>query len=341
MKIVLLKWLVLMSLICCMGIFGCTEDKPESFPELSGPYLGQKLPGDSAELFAPGIVSTSLISRDIAMMPDGKEIYFSTSTPDYRYWSIFVTKEIDGKWTEPEVVHFANPDYWYIEPSISFDGKKMLFVSNINSSTAGFGGFDIWAVDRIGNSWGEPYNLGRPINTSGGETFPSLTKDGTLYFTRGNPGTTIEHIYRSRFVDGYYQTPEQLPDAVNIGSHRSNAYIARDESYLILPVLDAEDSRGGRDYYIFYRDKEDNWSKPINLGDKINTSSRFEYSPYVTNDNKYFFFMSAKYNIDISFVKGPMTIAKLKALLDQPENGNIDVYWIKADFINNLRPEGF
>ncbi len=336
-----IRWFILISIISCMGILGCTGDKAESFPELSGPYLGQKLPGDSAELFAPGVVSTSLISRDMAIMPDGKEIYFSTATPGYRYCSIMMTKEINGKWTEPEAVPFSNPEYMFIEPCITPDGRKMFYITNMPLEQDKEGHSDIWAVDRVGDSWGEPYNLGSPFNTPGAETFPSVTNDGTLYFTRVDPGAAVEYIFRSKLVDGKYQEPEKLPEEVNCGTNRFNAFVAHDESYIIVPTMGMEDSRGGIDYYIVFRDKDDNWSEPINIGDKINTPSSQEYTSYVTRDNKYFFFKSSKYNIDINSVKEPITIGKLTAFLDQPENGNTDIYWIKADFINDLRPEGF
>jgi len=41
-------------------IFGIskTQEKSDDFPVLKGPYLGQKPPGMTQEVFAPGIVST-------------------------------------------------------------------------------------------------------------------------------------------------------------------------------------------------------------------------------------------------------------------------------------------
>ena len=47
------------------------------FPVLKGPYLGQKQPGMTPEIFAPGIVSTEKF-REFSgtFTPDGKEYYF-------------------------------------------------------------------------------------------------------------------------------------------------------------------------------------------------------------------------------------------------------------------------
>ncbi len=344
MKNMLPKWIVLLALMGCMGIPGCTNENTDSFPYLSGPYMGQLLPGEDPELFAPGIVTTGLLTRDIAMTPDGKEMYFCIATAGYRYTTIMVSKEVNGKWTEPEIVSFAKkPEYMFLEPHITQDGKKLLFLTNLPDAndTGEFGDQDIWAVDRMGDSWGEPYNLGEPVNSDGNEFYPSVTNDGTLYFSRADKGTRIHFIYRSKFIDGKYSEPEKLNDKINCGTNRYNTFIAPDESYMIVPAVGMPDSRGGTDYYIVYRDKNDNWSDPINLGDKINTAAALEFSPYVTKDDKYFFFMSARYEVDIDPVLEKITLAKLLKKVNSPENGNGDIYWMKADFIETLRPEGF
>ena len=58
-------------------VWGCTPGTDEAdFPELTGEYLGQTPPGDTPQLFAPGIVSTGMYARDIAMTPDGTELYY-------------------------------------------------------------------------------------------------------------------------------------------------------------------------------------------------------------------------------------------------------------------------
>ena len=50
-------------------ISGCVEEEIPSFPVLTGAYLGQEPSGDEPALFAPGIVSTELYVRDVALTP--------------------------------------------------------------------------------------------------------------------------------------------------------------------------------------------------------------------------------------------------------------------------------
>ena len=57
------------------------------FSDVKGPYLGQKPPGMTPQVFAPGIVSTGLNTRDIAITPDGKHLFFMSSrTPPREQW---------------------------------------------------------------------------------------------------------------------------------------------------------------------------------------------------------------------------------------------------------------
>ncbi len=60
-----------------------------------GPYLGQKPPGPKPEVFAPGVISTGIFERDVAMTPDGREFYFSAGFRAVT--TIMVTRLRDGR----------------------------------------------------------------------------------------------------------------------------------------------------------------------------------------------------------------------------------------------------
>jgi len=315
----------------------------DSFPVLTGDYLGQSLPGNDPEVFAPGIISTGIYTRDIAMTPDKKEIYFCLVLPNYSFSTILFTKQVDGTWTEPEVVpHMEDPDILNLEPFISPDGQKFFFLSTRPDTTKGetTGDQDIWIMNRNGESWDKPYNPGEPVNSEQAEFFPSVTNDGTIYFSRAEPNSSLHYIYRSRFINGKYITPERLPDQVNSGANQYNAFIAPDESYIIVPTTGRKDSYGGCDYYIVFRNEKDNWSEPVNMGEKINTMGSQEYSPYVSPDGKYFFFMSTRL---LSEEKAPVSLTYniIKKINSNPQNGNPCIYWISTSIIEELKPVTF
>lgn len=299
-----------------------------------GPYAGSQLPGEEPQLFAPGFVTKGYQTRDLAISPDGNEIFFGVRIS--KYYTVLVTRQTNQGWTVPEVVaNLDNPDFMYIEPSLSYDGSKLFFLSNMpDKDGESADNQDIWVMDRTDDGWSEPYNLGPPVNSDLPEFYPSLTSEGTLYFTRNEPDSQISYIYRSRLDNGKYTDPERLPQQVNSGQSHYNAFVAHDESYIIVPTTGREDSFGGTDYYIVFRDESDRWSEPQNMGDRVNTPDGMEYSAYVTRDGKYLFFMSRRIG-EIDADK--LSYEKLAELYDQPETGNSSIYWMDAGFIETLR----
>lgn len=329
---------VILLILGLLMIFGCKSS--DKILNKTGPYLGQPLPGDEPQLFAPGIVCTGLEERDLTMTPDGKEIYFGRKVGGNAFVTLLVTREVNGKWTRPEVVpNMSDPSYFNLEPCISPDGKRFFFISNRPDTTQGESeeDIDIWVMDRTDGGWSEPYNLGAPVNTEHSEFYPTVTRDGTLYFNRRETGARIEYIYRAQLVGGHYAEPEKLPEQVNGGQTRFNAYVHPQEKFIIVPTWGMPDSKGSTDYYISFRNERDEWSDLINLGSQVNTEGGLEYSASLSPDGKFLFFMSSR----IVKVDGSLTRDKMNEIFQNPENGNPDIYWMKADFIEELRPQGF
>ena len=334
-----LQWimaiLVLVAISCNLST--STPETEPGFPELGGPYLGQSLPDTLPTLFAPGVVSTGMFTRDVAITPVGKEIYFCVAMGNYTYSTILFTQEVDGRWTPPEIVPFSGgPGVLDFEPALSADGSRLYFLSTRPDGDEPVGDQDIWYVDRTETGWGQPVNPGAPVNTDGGEYFPSLTRDGTLYFTRNEKGSQLSQVFRSRFVDGAFQEPELLPEQVNCGTARFNAFVSPDESYMIVPAAGMEDAYNGVDYYIVFRDMNDNWSDPINMGPLVNQDNARGWSPYVSPDGKYFFFMATRTG---EIEAADWDYEHLVNLYNSPNNGNSDIYWMDAGFIAGLRDQ--
>jgi hypothetical protein len=108
--------------------FSFGTDQVPFTPVRTSPYLGQKPPGDKAALFAPGLVSTGMTERDVAMTPDGREIYYGLAFGGIA--TIMAARFENGRWTEPAVAPFAaTPDYFHFEPCLSADGKRILFLT--------------------------------------------------------------------------------------------------------------------------------------------------------------------------------------------------------------------
>jgi hypothetical protein len=311
----------------------------KAFLPLSGPYLGQKPPGMTPEVFAPGIVSSGLEETVIAFMPDGKECFWSILLSGFE--TILTSRLEKGGWTEPEVASFAGSYYdgW---PAIQPDGKRMFFHSArplMNGASGKPATFNIWYVDRNKNGWGEPMALGAPVNDSENATCPSATKDGTIYFSKRFSDNS-EKICRSRLVNGRYQELEILPAVINTSNDNFHAVISPDENYLIRPLYKrAEAIGGGWNYYVSFRSRNDQWSELVNLGEGIN-SVRCSGASSVSADGKYLFLQFWTPPIETFALERKYSFKEMVEKENRyPSSYSTDIYWISAKIIREMKPK--
>jgi len=217
----------------------------------------------------------------------------------------------------------------------------LLFVSNRPLPSAGEAedGHHLWVVERTGAGWGTPAPLPAPILSEGDQYFPSLTREGSLYYTAQIAGKPGNWVLRARPVDGGWGEPELLPEQVNAGRTRFNAQITPDETALILSIVGLPESHGRSDYYVCFRAQDDTWSEPVNLGEAINAPKSYGYSPSFSPDGRYFFFMSTRATAVEALAGKPIGYTDARKLSCVPGNGNSDVWWVDAAFLERLRPD--
>jgi Tol biopolymer transport system component len=294
------------------------------------PYASNK-PLAEPTIFAEGIISTGDHETHPAFTPDGETIYFLKNSPMFTFWTIVVSHFEGGRWTTPEVAPFSG-QYRDADPFITPDGSRFYFISDRPVAGKTSRDLDIYVMERTGTSWGEPRNLGAPVNSAGNEWYPTLASDGTIYFGSDRPGGKGRtDIYRCRFVDGKYAEPENLGDAINTALDEFEPFIAPDESYLIFMAGGRPDGLGGLDIYLSHKGHS-SWTKAVNLGDKINSSSN-EYSPKISPDGKYFFWSSTRGFGGKPFEKR-LNFKELLNRLRSPRNGLGDIYQIDIRALN-------
>ena len=90
-------------------------------------------------------------------------------------------RDKEGNFLGEEVMPFESETYSYCHPTLSADGKRLYFASNM---PGGFGGMDLWMTRKLkSGEWSQAMNLGPRINTSNNELFPHITKSGAFYFS--------------------------------------------------------------------------------------------------------------------------------------------------------------
>lgn len=319
-------------LLCGLGCFsGVTT--AQRVDRMKHPYASDK-PMSEPTIFAEGVISTGDFDSHPAFTPDGKTLYFLKSDPGFNFWTIVVSYWKNGEWTTPEVAPFSG-QYADADPFITPDESKFYFISN--RPTDGKAGgkpkddLDIWVMEKTVSGWGEPKNPGAPVNSEGNEWYPTVAANGTLYFgsdRKGGKGRT--DLYRCRLVNGKYTEAENLGDVINTKYDEFEPLIAPDESFLIF-MAGRPEGLGGFDLYLSYN-QNGVWTKPLNLGNKINSSGN-EYSPTISPDGKYFFWTSTRTTIK-SAQEERLNYRELSKRLRNPRNGLGDIYQIDIGALN-------
>lgn len=184
----------------------------------------------------PEVINSKKHESNATFTADGNTMYFSR-TADKRVEingekvglvKIMRATFKDGKWTDVVPVSFSSDTYSVEHPTLSRDGKKMYFASDMPGS---IGSFDIYVVDvNEDGTFGTPQNLGPTINTKHREQFPFISHDGqTLYFASdGHQGMGGLDIFSSRMYDGTFAKPVNLGETLNSGMD-DFAYIIDDK----------------------------------------------------------------------------------------------------------------
>lgn len=266
--------------------------------------------------------------RDFCISEKGNEAFFSIQSLDGKISQIaFITKE-KTEWSEPVLMPFCDENT-YLEPFLTYDGKHLFFASDRpnDHSKDGKKNFDIWYVERKNpkEKWSEPINLGSPVNSELDEFYPTLSENGNLYFTLDSPnGMGKDDIYFSQWNGKNYTAPVLLNDKVNSDGYEFNAFISKDESFLLYTKYNEEGGLGSGDLYISKKDSKGNWQQAENLGNTINTTS-MEYCPFYDEKTKTLYFTSRRNKLSPKNFKN---ITEFQDYLNS-ENGLSKIFKVK------------
>ena len=250
-------------------------------------YLGQAPPGDTAVVFAPGVLSLpGRFERVPAFSPDGQELFFVVTSVD---WTATILHSVrrDGRWSEPDTAAFAR-GYGTTEPFFSPDGRRLFFASTRPPGSLPYNA-DLWMVERTDTGWSDPVHLGPEVNSDASDYHPSVVADGTLYFASTRDTEQGDgNIYVSRFVNGAYQPARRLGDAINSAYQDWDPYVSPDERLLIFKS-NRPGGYGDMDLYVSTRDAGGEWTPARNLGPRVNTSGNDDAGD-LSPDGRYLFF---------------------------------------------------
>lgn len=325
---------IFIGIVILIGLIFTNCTRQSDFPVLKGPYLGQKPPGMTTEIFAPCIISSRYHDGCITFSPNQRELFYHFGGTAHLV--ILQMKQEYGRWTAPQIASFSGR-YRDGEPHISYDGKRLVFRSNrpLDEKGEPMEYTDIWMTEKNENGWSAPRNLGLIVNSEKDDLYPTISTSGDLYFASNRDGGW--DIYVSRFINHRFTEPEKLSEAINSEYGAWDACVAPDNNYIIFCSTGRQDGLGRSDLYISFKKDDDTWTKSINIGNRVNSSYN-EVDPVISPDGKYIFFRSnriiRKPNLETS-----LTYYELLKKLNAPGNGDEDIYWVDAKIIEDLKPD--
>jgi ankyrin repeat protein len=288
------------------------DQRPRAFPELRGPYMGQRPPGREPAVFALDIVSQNEGQHGcVTFSPDGTEAYWSSflRVQDTGYSSprVYASTMRDGRWTTPAPAFFTGEGGTAADvPMVAPGGQRIYFSSRRALEPSGPRGKEnIWFAEKTESGWSEPRPVDEAVNRRQMHWQASVSADGSLYLMIEPGGIACAPMH-----DGRHGEPVPISNADGDDFGGGSPFIAADGSYLLFSSR-REGESGGVDLYITFRDDRGQWTKPVNLGPTINSSAT-DNCPIVSHDGKYLFFLSNRL-------------------------GKSDVYWVQATIIDELR----
>jgi Tol biopolymer transport system component len=286
------------------------------------------------EMIGEGVISTPDDEFGGSFSPDGQTIYFDKTVSPHYLYTLCASHLSGGKWSAPEVLSFSG-EYRDSDPVLSPDGQTLFFASDRPVHGKPVKAFFIWASKKSAAGWSEPQVLEGSVNSEGSQVFASVANNGNLYFTSDRKGEF--DIYRSRLVDGKYQEAEDLGPTINSVTISSlEAFIAADESYLLIGSFGRQPGYGDSDIFISYN-QNGSWTTPKNLGPVINTAAR-EYSPRVTAEGKWLIFTSER-GMQTEKRTEPFTYEEFTQKSRSIRNGLGNIYRIPMDYVlSTTRP---
>ena len=201
-------------------------------------------------------------------------------------------------------VNTAESEYF---PSLSIDGKELVFTRRLNNYNEDF----YYSDQKTGSEWNTSKPIEGDVNTPMNEAAQNISQDGEwLVFTAdGRPeGFGGFDLYVSYKTSNGWGEAVNLGGAVNSDQWDSQPCLSPDKKDLYF-ASKRFGGYGGSDIYVSHMRTDGKWGRPENLGPEIN-SAEDEQCPFIHADNQTLYFTSPHWqgygDDDIFYVrKGP------------------------------------
>ncbi|GAB3512660.1 OmpA family protein [Emticicia fontis] len=193
-------------------------------------------------------------------------------------------KGVNTKWPE-------------VAPIISPDGKTLFITRQGHEANIGKQKRqDVWISKlQSDGTWGEAENLQAPINTEEHNAVSTISADGKTVFLLNTylpDGSNRAGFSKSRKT----RTGWEFPKDVKVTDFYNNApsfeFSLAPNNKVMVITCKRNDTHGGKDLYVSFLNENGNWSKPLNMGNDINTVED-EVGSFIAPDSKTIYFSTS------------------------------------------------
>jgi outer membrane protein OmpA-like peptidoglycan-associated protein len=211
---------------------------------------------------------------------------------------INMVRDINAAIKKKNLGRNINSSYSEIAPIISPDGQTLYVARQNHPDNEGIAKkYDIWfATRKSDGSWSSMEKMGKPVNNDGDNLVIAVSPDGNTLLLEGlySPnGSYIsdQGISTSHRTTNGWSIPKKvvINDFYNLNEYES--YCPTVDRKVMVMSVERNDTYGQKDLYVSFIQTDGSYSKPLNMGDDINTYLN-EGTPFIAPDNKTLYFYS-------------------------------------------------
>jgi hypothetical protein len=259
--------------------------------------------------FDPGNICTDSLEFGSTFSPDGEFFYFSRSIN--KKTRILFSRKSEHGWSPPSLAPFNESNFSDADAAFSPSGD-LYFISNrpVNPFDT-TRDYNIWRVSPSQQgTWNEAESV-TSLNSDQDEFYISFTKAGEAYFSSSrNGGFGEEDLYSAKPIENTFETPENLGPQINTVHSEYDPFISANGLALIFTSSGREDGFGKADLYWSGKKGNKKWMDPAHLPEPLNTLTR-DFCPYITKDQKKFFYSSDREIKSISIYELPVRLGEV------------------------------
>ncbi|MCY7330521.1 MAG: hypothetical protein LH618_18365, partial [Saprospiraceae bacterium] len=166
--------------------------------------------------------------------------------------SLYTADVVDGSWVNIKAFPHNGSDFATGFPTLSPNGKMLLFASN---QPGGLGGWDIYVSNWVSENWTTPRNIGSPLNTPGNEVTPFYDGNNLYFSSDWHSGLGGLDVFRAELGDESVSNVYHLGPGIN-SSYDDYGFIYNEQQKIGYVTSNRPGGRGHEDIWQVTKKRE-------------------------------------------------------------------------------------